>query len=503
VSANHIYNDGRYGQLLVSKYQDYKHAERDINEIILNIKGSWLKTEIQLETMRNIWHTLDGRLQVHFTQVLQHLQGKLQAALVKLDGIMGSRHDDVSTVGREIKIGQMKRWKTMLFKASIEEAIQDLNDWQIRFDPSWYLITRIADPVIDKHLESKTTCKGDPIERLREIREAVRTPSKALSTKGSVFVDSGLIDRESQRIPWSKAYKSHYANHGAVILDTTTYPPGAVMSIATIHVRDLARLLSKVDPSTFSLLCCHGVTKIVDENGTVLQFQFIFGIPPSLRNPRALRDLLLTSGRQPLEEAFQLAKQLARSVMFVHTAGFVHKNIRPETILVFQDEKSVLGPSFLVGFERFRPEAAGTNFQDDSSWETNLYRHPRRQGVCPEDIHIMQHDIYSLGVCLLEVGLWGSFVCPDGANRKPGPELEIADAMTLKDKVKAAFSIKRILVEMAKSRLPSRMGTKYTSLVVSCLTCLDPDETNHFMDGADLQDEDGVVVGVLYIEKVT
>jgi serine/threonine protein kinase len=72
-----------------------------------------------------------------------------------------------------------------------------------------------------------------------------------------------------------------------------------------------------------------------------------------------------------LTKFVQLAQQLARSVMFVHTAGFLHKGIRPETILVFDQDSAILEPnfpstcsSFLVGFERVRRAEAQTDFRE-------------------------------------------------------------------------------------------------------------------------------------------
>lgn len=101
------------------------------------------------------------------------------------------------------------------------------------------------------------------------------------------------------------------------------------------------------------------------------------------------------------------------------------------------------------------------------------YKHAERdigRRMYLEDVYIMQHDIYSFGVCLLELGLWSSFMCPDGESLKPGPELDIiADAIASEDRVKAAFDIKRTLVSIANEKLPSRMGQKYANLVTSCL----------------------------------
>jgi len=188
-------------------------------------------------------------------------------------------------------------------------------------------------------------------------------------------------------------------------------------------------------------------------------------------------------------------------VSYIHTYGFVHKNIRPETILIFQNQRSVLGASFLLGFEKFRLADGKTMRFGDCVWERDLYRHPRRQGLKPEEDYTMQHDIYSLGVCLLEIGLWESFVkfC-EGSNPSPSPVLAILSDPE-KDEVKKASLVKDVLVDLAKERLPSRMGDIYTEIVVTCLTCLD-DCNADFGDDSEFQDADGVLIGVRYIEKV-
>jgi len=60
--------------------------------------------------------------------------------------------------------------------------------------------------------------------------------------------------------------------------------------------------------------------------------------------------------------------------------------------------------------------------------------------------------------------------------------------------------IQKKLVALAKARLPSKLGRKYTDVVVTCLTCLDTGNT--FGEEKDYRDEDGILVGVRYIEKV-
>ncbi len=49
------------------------------------------------------------------------------------------------------------------------------------------------------------------------------------------------------------------------------------------------------------------------------------------------------------------------------------------------------------------------------------------------------------------------------------------------------------LVHMAQEELPGHMGEKYTSAVVSCLTCTDEDNPD-FRLGEEMRDEDGVVI---------
>ena len=45
------------------------------------------------------------------------------------------------------------------------------------------------------------------------------------------------------------------------------------------------------------------------------------------------------------------------------------------------------------------------------------------------------------------------------------------------------------------------MGDTYTEVVINCLTCLDEDNED-FGNPEEFEDEDGVQIGVRYIEKV-
>ncbi|OCT50316.1 hypothetical protein CLCR_06857 [Cladophialophora carrionii] len=106
------------------------------------------------------------------------------------------------------------------------------------------------------------------------------------------------------------------------------------------------------------------------------------------------------------------------------------------------------------------------------AWTRNLYRHPKvQQGSVQGN---MGHDIYSMGVCLLEIGLWKSFVEVENNHYVPSQLAEKAGVSIDKGK-NDATQIKTKLVEIAEEDLPAIMGDGYTRLVVACLTCLDGD----------------------------
>ncbi|KAF8541611.1 hypothetical protein BDD12DRAFT_878289 [Trichophaea hybrida] len=88
----------------------------------------------------------------------------------------------------------------------------------------------------------------------------------------------------------------------------------------------------------------------------------------------------------------------------------------------------------------------------------------------------MQHDIYSLGVCLLEIGLWSSFVVRQKEGNVAGPELNVEEFLATKDIRKRAAEVKQTLVDMT--------------------------DNGAFREEGELVDEDGILIGVRYIEVI-
>ena len=95
-------------------------------------------------------------------------------------------------------------------------------------------------------------------------------------------------------------------------------------------VRELAVRLKWADQSTFSLLTCLGS---VHKNN---ELSLIFRMPDSMSEPETLcAKTMARDTAHSLSDWFRLATQLARAVSSVHTSDIIHKNIRPEYIILF------------------------------------------------------------------------------------------------------------------------------------------------------------------------
>ncbi|KAK8014783.1 hypothetical protein PG990_008079 [Apiospora arundinis] len=215
--------------------------------------------------------------------------------------------------------------------------------------------------------------------------------------------------------------------------------------------------------------------------------------------------------RYPLDFRFQLARSLSEAVLGVHVQGLVHKSIRTDTILLVarpvpvpeqqqqqQTKKNSSMDVYLTNWHLLRKESDATIMSGGTQWAEDLYRHPRRQGLHVQERYNIGHDIYSLGVCLLEIGLWSLLLIRRGDEEEGAPPQvsrlvraaagvalqggETADG-EMRRKLKRPDEVKNILLRLAWDHLPQRMGRGYCRLVVACLTALDH-QSGGFREGA-------------------
>lgn len=467
-----------------------------MRELSLRLKTHWFKIEAKIALIKDVDHALEENLRTHFAELFDLLNRKLEDAKLRLRTV-------------EKKQTRLKRVKfAALVKTALEEAITQLDRWQNQLDWTWFLMARITNPIVDQQLTLQRTRTSDSAFAIMRLRETIRptrqTPGKSVFIAASDLGEEAIVSFPYSPFLLAKLFRPE--RNVLVDIIASRGGPGVDPEMVKMGIRDIARALSQADPMAFGIMTCRGVVESIDSGLGI--FKFVFEIPEGLGAPLSLRSLLVDSRGQrrppyPLNERFELARRLARSVMFVHSSNMVHKNIRPDTIVIFQDETSCLGIPFLLGFEKIRAIDSLTSLTGDAEWQKNLYRHPNRQGLRHEECYKMQHDIYSLGVCLLEIGLWSSFTFwnEETGCFEPGPELHISELLAGKDQRKKSNGIKAILLDMAMKQLPSAMGPVYAEIAVACLMCLDQGN-NGFGNEEEFMDEDGISVGVRYAEKV-
>src|SRR5438045_4136049 len=161
----------RYGKVLIEKYETFKGAKTEINERILCIKSHWKRTTLQLIFIQHVWEALDAEHQNLQNQILQVLMGKLRIAISQI-GKVEKEKSNHSDDGNPVM--GLKRWKYVLhLKQSLDKAIEELDAWQKMFDPSWFLIMKVANPLIDAELTKKHT-EIASFSTAHRLRDALR-----------------------------------------------------------------------------------------------------------------------------------------------------------------------------------------------------------------------------------------------------------------------------------------------------------------------------------------
>lgn len=226
----------------------------------------------------------------------------------------------------------------------------------------------------------------------------------------------------------------------------------AFKSLEDIIIKLAESLCAEDKPSEFRLLPCSGYFH--DSRGG--RYGFVYELPRYLhlrhqdefrqgglgiRKPHSLQ-ALLKQLREPIDlgTRFVIARQLVASLYVIHACGFMHKNIRPSSILFLpaeSDDRSggpsksrrvALGKPYIMGWGFTRPDdiefvpaapppPSGSNQRQDQlvrrdlvvtkDKDLGIYQHPQRLKY-PYRPYKHGFDVYSLGLVLLEIGLWQS-----------------------------------------------------------------------------------------------
>ena len=123
----------------------FENAEQETNELFIRLEDHWLKLRSQIGFLRDVWDSLDDDFQAHQIKVLNILRGKIEAICSTLEGLFKRPTSSSGDNKNEPKKLELKRLKYALYmKDSLKNAVEEIKDWHSMFDPSFFLVLRVA-----------------------------------------------------------------------------------------------------------------------------------------------------------------------------------------------------------------------------------------------------------------------------------------------------------------------------------------------------------------------
>jgi serine/threonine protein kinase len=249
----------------------------------------------------------------------------------------------------------------------------------------------------------------------------------------------------------------------------TKIPQAQRMIIMELRAKDFN---TDPKPQGLRILKCLGFVEQSENQGRRQGFGFIYELPHPAADldgnngPVSLRRLLLQGqdrvkgafSQAPLRGRLQLAYSLALFFADFYTVGCLHESFNSNNVIFarglenFFDSDTIWSFPYIVGFQKSRPEGQNWATEGPSGdfgsqdFEHPEYRDKRR--------FVLEYDYYSLGMVLLEIGLW--YPLQSWSERK--------EYRTLSPK-----QFRAVLVEKYVPRLSFTVGKVYRNTVRACL----------------------------------
>jgi hypothetical protein len=378
------------------------------------------------------------------------------------------------------------------------ELERELFQWTQRFDVRLLNLPQAMRTVIDfQNLDLDTSNIVTPysasqsrIEQFRKLGEAVRMES----------LESLNISNPNYQFPVSSIPARHvFAKfNGKDVIVEYKKPPQAILNQAQQlqafqqSIAEVCAILNRCEPSSTGVLKSLGYFWDARNKQYGMIYEIPLSISPSDKTPLTLSSMLrepqdslsaapkAATPKHALNERFRLAKELATAVFFLHACGWVHKDIRPGNIIIPQSSRTPedkrfpfkLGRPYLVSLESAR---GSRNHSDPSTraklavWDRDIYLHPDRvfNGSQIDQYYTMSHDVYSLGIVLLEIGLWRLM-----STLKPLKDLFAtiplpSDGLTSEEII---LKKRELILHGLACQSAINMGSKYAKVVEDCLT---------------------------------
>ncbi|KAJ3486614.1 hypothetical protein NLG97_g6578 [Lecanicillium saksenae] len=203
-------------------------------------------------------------------------------------------------------------------------------------------------------------------------------------------------------------------------------------------------------------LCCRGIFHDPSRHALGV----VYDVPSKGAKPVTLHQLLRAPKspyRPLLEQRFCLAADICRCIYTFHKVGWLHRNLHSMNVLFFplertENTKWATEPRIL-GFANSRENQSDVfTCGPDEIGRLRNYQHP--EYLAQEGRYREEFDYYSLGIILLEIGLWATLS-------------NITDSPRFKN-----ISDENFRTEIVRNRIPKlgiAMGTSYMEATLACL----------------------------------
>jgi Prion-inhibition and propagation len=207
---------------------------------------------------------------------------------------------------------------------------------------------------------------------------------------------------------------------------------------------------------------------------------FVYEYPPDVdisAKPITLSEMLTQRPPPSTDKRLALSQKLSETVYHLLISNWLHKSLRSMNILFFrkkidssestQDSLSVdISLPYITAFDYSRPDNQyGVSLKPGLSIEFDRYKHPDYSTPSSRstiDYHKL-HDIFSLGVILLEIGLWQSVASLYS-------ELEKLNARKNREPISPPLQdFQKLYSPKYAQELGYRVGPKFQRAVMRCL----------------------------------
>ncbi|KAK3171929.1 hypothetical protein OEA41_004013 [Lepraria neglecta] len=175
-----------------------------ISELVLRVEGCWLKIEIHVEFLNQIWDSLGERLQTIQNRMLDVLQSKLIQAIQDLD-----RVTVLEAYGSHMEANDKIKTKRLKFVIALGDNliknVEQLESWHARFDPSWWLLLRLKSHSIDKELTSEITSRAGSLTTLKTLRNELAAQETKRDSAPFEFLEENALVDDHEIIPYTKS----------------------------------------------------------------------------------------------------------------------------------------------------------------------------------------------------------------------------------------------------------------------------------------------------------